>query len=211
MANHADLTFWVVKTHNRINTQRALLHNVGNFGSVVDGPQERRANIYIAAMEAVREFQAGASDHELREVPGGQGHLKLMVAGPRYDHLGRDATNSGNRDTRLYRAAARFCTRQGARTHYPRAGYERPAELRQIMLQCHTLENSPEDWFNCVRIIDPSIYGSVQSFHKRTCVAGTCGIGQLSGTGLLHGREGCFITHQVDKTDPDIASSSREA
>ena len=49
---------------------------------------------------------------------------------------------------------------------YPKAGKERPSELRMLMLDATPLRDNPEGFFNVINLLDPSIYGSVTRFNK---------------------------------------------
>ena len=84
----------------------------------------------------------------------------------------------------------------------------RPNELRQVMLSATPIENSPEDFFNCVRLLDPGVFGTVKEFHSKFVAAFSRWGGRQPARWKnldLMGAKAAHITHQVDKNDKDIA------
>lgn len=92
--------------------------------------------------------------------------------------------------------------------------------IAQYMLSATPIENSPEGWFNCVRLMDPVIYGTVSKFETEY-VARWQRYGKPRWPGdkgepaAWHrldkiGLKAAHITHEVDKTDPDIAKQFPE-
>lgn len=77
------------------------------------------------------------------------------------------------------------------------------------MLSATPIENNPEDFFNCVRIIDPDIYGSIKDFRdeyvKRFDHFDRNKPAEWHNLDKM-GLKAAHIVHQVDKHDKDIAS-----
>lgn len=97
---------------------------------------------------------------------------------------------------------------------------QRPEWLAQYMLSATPIESSPEGWFNCVRLMDPTIYGTVSQFEAEY-VARWARYGEPRWPGdkgepaAWHktdkmGLKAAHITHDVDKSDPDIAKQFPE-
>jgi len=200
-----DICLWVVKTHNKINTQRTMGRLIGleENSVVIDGPRDRRVKLYAQAEEMTRpiiilNYEKFRDDPEdlLRLIEG----KKVFII---WDEM---PTKLKNRETKLYRAVIALLYRNRNKISL---NTTRPSELRQVMLSATPIENSPEDFFNCVRILDPSIFGTVKEFHSKF-------VASFSRWGWkqpekwknldLMGAKAAHITHQVDKTDEDIAS-----
>jgi hypothetical protein len=76
------------------------------------------------------------------------------------------------------------------------------------MLSATPIENDPEDFFNCVRLIDPDIYGTVKEFRdeyvKRFDHFDRNKPAEWHNLDKM-GLKAAHIVHQVDKHDSDIA------
>lgn len=208
-----DLCLWAVKTHNRINTQRALKRNVGLDAVIIDGTKGKRYEQYAEAAKAMEEGRKVILIVNYEKLRDDKDPFIILVTGRKllivWDEM---PTKLRNRTIKLYRAVAEilytsFTTHPKGDIFYPSAGKLRPSELRQIMLSATPIENSPEDWFNCVRLLDPTVYGSVKKFHD-TFVARFDYWGNVETWQKLDlmGAKAAHITHQVDKADPDIAA-----
>jgi hypothetical protein len=209
-----DLCIWAVKTHNRINTQRALKRNVGLDSVVVDGTKRKRYLQYAEAAKTIEDGGQAILVINYEKLRDDAEAWKLLVTGRKvlvvWDEM---PTKLRNRTIKLYRAACEIFYTSSVKgkddkpIFFPQAGRLRPSELRQIMLSATPIENGPEDWFNCVRLLDPTVYGSVKKF-RDTFVARYDYWGNIEQWQKLDmmGAMAAHITHQVDKADPDIAA-----
>lgn len=206
--NNFDICFWVVKAHNKINTQRTIskLINLSENVVVVDGDRKSRTELYAKCEQLLAEGQRPIvilNYEKFRDDPATlMGLVKDNKVFIVWDEM---PTKLKNRTTKLYRSVVSilFLNKNDLSLNRTRA-----KELRQIMLSATPIENSPEDFFNCVRILDSSIYGSIKEFHSKY-------VARFSSWGYnnpsvwknldLMGAKAAFITHQVDKNDPDIA------
>lgn len=195
-----DYAIFVVKSHNKINMQRTLLR-LANVNSVVlDGPKKRRQNILRDVFEKksapilITNYEKFRVDHDdLR--PFFDGTRVICI----WDEM---PTKLKTRNTLLYKSVRKCLYRKRLDKED-----QRPEHLRQYMLSATPIENSPKDWFNCVRLLDPSIYGSIQNFNDQfVATYSFFSPGEpetwhnLDKMGLM----ASHITHQVRKTDPDI-------
>lgn len=194
-----DLAFVVVKSHNKINTQRTLLGLSGVESTILDGPQKRRQETLLALAKApvgtvvVTNYEKFRIDNA---------HLKPLFEKRILIIWDEMPTKLKNRTTQIYKSARSLLYRKVDLTD------QRPESLRQYMLSATPIENNPEDWFNCVRLLDPSVYGSIADFHDEY-VAGWSYFGHNPETWQnldKMGLKAAHITHQVDKNDPDIAA-----
>lgn len=197
-----DTCFWVVKTHNKINTQRTLERLTGLPSVVIDGNRKKRVALYNRAFEMHRPIVI-LNYEKFRDDPADILSLiedkKVFIV---WDEM---PTKLKNRDTKLYRSivAILYRNRNKISLSTTRASY-----LAQVMLSATPIENSPEDFFNCVRLLDSSVFGTVKEFHSKYVASfGRWGWRQpdrWKNLDLL-GARAAHITHQVDKNDLDIA------
>lgn len=197
-----DTALFVVKAHNKINTQRAIsrLGDINSF--VIEGDRKQRERLY-ADITQIGDPVVAITNYEKFRVD--QDEMLSLFEDRRilifWDEM---PTKLKTRGTALYKSV-RKCLYTS--TH-PIWEKKRPSELRQYMLSATPIENDPEDFFSCVRLLDPSVFGTVAEFRDQF-VARYNYFRQtqpeawhnLEKMGLL----AAPITHQVDKTDPSIS------
>jgi SNF2 family DNA or RNA helicase len=197
-----DVAFFVVKAHNKVNTQRTLLGLTGIDSVVLDGPKKRRNDILRAAVEAptapvvITNYEKFRVDHDAL-IPLVEGKRVLFI----WDEM---PTKLKNRTTKLYHSVRKVLYRG---TH-PRWDMRRAEAMTQYMLSATPIENNPEDFFNCVRMLDPRIFGKVEDFHNH--FVRSFDYFDPNKPAVFHNLEkmglvASHIVHQVDKEDPDIA------
>jgi hypothetical protein len=196
-----DLVLFVVKSHNKVNAQRSLKRLVDIDSIVLDGAKKKREKIYQEADKdgtvLILNYEKFRADTE---------HLKNLIGGKRvliiWDEM---PTKLKNRSSQIYHDVI-SCLYD---TNPPQVKWDkRRAELRQYMLSATPIENNPEDFFNCVRIIDPNIYGTIKDF--RNNYVKSFDYFDRNKPAEWHnldkmGLKASHIIHQVDKQDPDIA------
>ena len=200
-----DICLWVVKTHNKINTQRTMGRLIGleDNSVVIDGPRDRRVKLYAQA-EAMGKPIVILNYEKFRDDP--EDLLRLIEGKKVFVIWDEMPTKLKNRETKLYRAIVALLYKNRNKISLSTS---RPSELWQVMLSATPIENSPEDFFNCVRLLDASVFGTVKEFHSKF-------VASFSRWGWrqpdrwknldLMGAKAAHITHQVDKTDEDIAA-----
>jgi hypothetical protein len=212
-----DLCLYVVKPNNLVNTQRKLKDHTGLTGRILSGTPKRRqtmiaetAAAMVAGEQPILIFNAEKfrEDTEL---------LKLLVEDHKllviFDEM---PTKYANRGTALYKATAEvlyttFVIPQdgkgkGKPLFYPSVKGDRPSEVFYVAMSATPISNSPEDFFNSIRLMDSSIYGSVKDFNNQF-VSSRDRWFQIDGWKSLDlmGAMAAHIVHQVDKhTDPEI-------
>jgi SNF2 family DNA or RNA helicase len=196
-----DLALFVVKSHNTINTQRSLQRLVGIDSTVIRGNRPKREKLYS---ETVSDRQVLILNYEKFRVDTEE--LKNIIGGKRvliiWDEM---PTKLKNRSSQMYKSVIQ-CLYS---THPPQVSKDKQrAELRQYMLSATPIENNPEDFFNCVRIIDPTVYGTVKEFRdeyvKRFDFFDRGKPAEWHNLDKM-GLKAAHIVHQVDKLDEDIA------
>lgn len=201
-----DLAICVCKKNNKIDTQRKLKTLGGLDSIILDGPPKKRAQLFEQIAEEV------ASDRPVIVITN---YEKLRDDTEEFIDMITDRkvvifwdempTKLSNRTTQLYSSVKAVLYDIGDSTI--KWDRRRPYELRQYMLSATPIENSPVGLLNQVRLIDPSIWPSIKRWEDKY-VSGRDFFSKLPNTFSdldLMGMEIEHITHQVDKTDPDIA------
>lgn len=201
--NQFDIAWFVVKSHNKVNTQRSLQRLAGIESIVLDGDKRKRKRLYEQIANAEKPVVVVTNYEKFRV----DQDLLLPLFEKRvfcvWDEM---PTKLKTRTTQLYKSVCSCLYTCKA----PQVNAEklRPQSLYQVMLSATPIENDPEDWFNCVRLLDPTVYGTVKDFRDEF-VASYSWFDRnkpevwhrLDKMGLM----ASSICHQVDKTDPDIA------
>jgi SNF2 family DNA or RNA helicase len=194
-----DTALVVVKGHNKINIQRSLFRLAEIDAVLFDGPKKRRQEIAVGLRKAPPGTVVVTNYEKLRI---DQQELRPLFEDSRilliWDEM---PTKLKSRQTQLYKSIRSLLYRKADLSE------RRPKELRQWMLSATPIENDPEDWYNCVRLVAPGIYGSIKDFRDEY-VASYSFFGhqpekwqKLDKLGL----KAAHITHEVDKASPDIA------
>lgn len=211
-----DLCIYVVKSHNKINTQRSIKKFLGYDSHIAEGTPKKREKIY---KEVDYEINNGISIliTNYEKFRNDKKHFINLIEGRRlliiFDEM---PTKLKNRGTSLYQSVTECLYKsfrkvaggkRGRTIYFPRKGAERALQMHSVMLSATPIENSPEDFFNCCRLMDPSVYGSINDFNNRF-VAGRDQWGKITHWKNidLMGAMAAHIVHQVDKNDPDIAA-----
>lgn len=205
------ITLCVVKTHNKINTARSLKRLTNLDSVIVDGPKKKRRKIYRELYDQkgpsimVLNYEKFRDDEE--ELSPFFDDTSVLII---WDEM---PTKLKNRSTQLYHAVCRCLYN----TKPPQVSWKhkRPSHLRQYMLSATPIENSPEDFFNCIRIIDPDVYGTVAQF-RDTYVASYSYHDPFAPSEWHHldrmGLRAAHLIHSADKDkDPEIASQFPKA
>jgi hypothetical protein len=222
-----NFIFFVVKKNNKVNTVRKLLASADIESTLVSGTKAQRERAYgrvrglysnhgAVVVMNYEQFQNDFVTWKKRRTPQGEitvpdeltpwgmhffENSKVMCI---WDEM---PMKMKTRTTRRYMAICK-CLYD---TEPPQVNWakKRPSELRQYMLSATPIENDPEDWFNCVRILDPDIYGTVTEFRDEYVRSYSYynehqpyDWHNLDKMAL----KAAHIVHQVDKCDPDIAA-----
>lgn len=198
--NSFDYAWVVVKAHNKINTQRTLKRLADIDSLVLDGPQKRRHETLAALLESPSADVIVTNYEKFRIdlthlLPLFENKSVLII----WDEM---PTKLKSRNTRLYKGIRKLLYKKTDMS------VQRPSDLRQYMLSATPIENGPEDFYNCVRLLDPKIYGTVKQFRDEFVGSYNHFSYEPESWRNLDrmGLKSAHITHQVDKTSPDIAS-----
>lgn len=201
-ANLADFDYcWViVKSHNKINTARTLERLADIECTVLDAPKEHREEILVNLGKA-KDPAVIVTNYEKFRID--QAHILPLFEGKRvlliWDEM---PSKLKSRSTKLYKSIRKLLYRKVNLTE------PRTAHARQYMLSATPIENNPEDWFNCIRLLNPKIYGPIKIFRDEYVHS----YNPFSHTPAVWknldkmGQVAAGLTHQVDKSSPGIAS-----
>jgi hypothetical protein len=202
-----NLCFAVCKRNNKQDTLRKLEALGGiDYALVLDGTPAQRADLYLSVDDVLNEggkvvvivnYEKFRDDTEafLNLVPG----RNVVIF---WDEM---PTKLSNRTTMLYDSVRTVLYDTEGRT--VKWDHRRPAKLRQYDMSATPIENDPTGLLNQVRLIDPDVWPTIKGWEKKY-VTGRDWFSKLPNEfdNLdLMGLEIEFMTHQVDKDDPDIA------
>jgi SNF2 family DNA or RNA helicase len=201
-----DLALVVVKKNNKIDMQRKLkaLANLDSF--VVIGTPTKRNAVYdemSARLEAKEKVILVTNYENFRQ--DDEAFKWLMEDRDCLILWDEMPTRLSNRTTQVYEAVQKCLWK----TFQPRTGLPtpRPSWMRQWMLTATPIENSPEGLFNQIRLLDPTLLGTVGQFESNYVVNRNPISHKPERWGRLDKLEGKieFMTHRVSLADPEVA------
>lgn len=196
----------VVKRNNKIDTQRKLkaLGSI-DYAHILDGTPKQREELYEAFLEALAEGNklVGILNYEkFRDDPDFYDELlldrRVVIV---WDEM---PTKLSNRKTILYESVKTSIYGEALTIDWES---RRPAWLRQYVTTATPIENSPVGVLNQVRLVDPDVWPTIRAWDKQY-VAGRNPFSREPETFNDLDKMGLeieYMTHQVDKDDPDIA------
>jgi hypothetical protein len=211
--NDFDLAFCVVKSHNKIDTQRKL-KSLADIDSViidgdwhatrqknkekfiVPGPRQIMYEDVHTRLDNGEQVVAIMNYEKIRE---DSDYLAALVQGRRclffWDEM---PTKLSNRESIIYKATKKMLYK----SFYSKP---RPQSMRHWILTATPIENSPEDVFSCVNLIRPGTLGTISEFH-RNYVVGYSHFGKPERWSNLDKMDAklTFMTHRVSKEDPAV-------
>lgn len=217
-----DTAFVVTKKTNKVNTQRKLLdlaevesHVIPTLAKkeLVKGTFYPRREFYEDTLDA--DGKVVITNYETFRVD--QDDIVVLFHDRRilliWDEM---PTKLSSRTSQLYKAV-KWCLFKNKGPGCDPDKY-RPSWIAQYMLSATPIENSPEGWFNCMRLMDPTVYGTVSKFENEFVTAYANYVENSKDPGkpiAWHkldkiGLMAAHLTHEVDKSDPDIAKQFPE-
>lgn len=212
-----DLVLVVVKKNNKYDMQKKL-DQLGDIGStIIDGPMRYR-NSEGEWVSGQREKTYALLDTRLEAgIPSvvitnyekfrdDYAYFEDLVDGRRvlvfWDEM---PTKLSTRTTKLYNSVQSCLFDSGAKIIWDR---KRPTSLRQYATSATPIEHSPLGLLNQVRLIDPELWPTIRGWENRFVAKRNYFSKEPEEFRDLDliGLEIEFMTHQVDKSDPDIAS-----
>ncbi len=209
-----DICMYVCKAHNKIGTQRKLKQLGGIDSIILDAYRaDKRASMYADLYRRLEEGERLVLITNYEKFREDEEAFKIMFESRDlmciYDEM---PTRLSNRDTRLYRSVLRciWKTKEDGpdSTPNPLTSKYRVKSYRAYELTATPIENDVEGDFNCTRLIDPTVFGSVKQF--RSDFVASFDYFDKNKPASWHNLDKmalkqAHITHIVNKTDPDIA------
>src|SRR5208282_585387 len=201
-----DLALVVAKKNNKIDTQRKLKALGGIDSLVVEGAVKKRDRVYEQVSNGlldgdkqvlVTNYEGFRNDEEV---------FKWLVEDRNvlcfWDEM---PTRLSNRETKVYESVQK--TLWDVFQPTKKLPVPRPAWLRQWELTATPVENSPEGVFNCVRLLDPLLLGSIAKFDAAYVTNRNPVSHRPERWGRLDKLAGTieFMTHRASMEDPEIA------
>jgi SNF2 family DNA or RNA helicase len=195
-----NLAFCVVKSHNKIDTQRKL-KSLGDIDSIiVDGSKKQRQKIYQMVED---QSQADSSIvlilnyEKIRE--DYEDMIPLVTDANCLFFWDEAPTKLANRGTQLYKATKKLLYKTFPSK--PRAKW-----MRHWALTATPIENSPEDLYSVGNLMKPGILGTLREFYDNYGENVNFFTGKYDTWKNLEGLEARiqFMTHRVSKDDPQV-------
>lgn len=194
----------VVKKNNKRDMQ-VKLRQLGDVESViVDGPPPKREKIYDEVLQKLKDGQTVTLICNYEKFRDDTEIMKTLVANRRvlifWDEMPSKLANPG---TQLYKAVIKVLFKNYGWKHKK----WRPSELRQFQFTATPIENIPMDQLYCVRLIDPTIWPNVKDWTAEHVVSFNPHSHKPQYFKNLDKMRLQLeaITHQVDKSRPEIA------
>lgn len=201
-----DRVVVVSKGHNKINWQRQF-EKIGNLeaevaeavGNNADLRRSRRVEIYRRSPIFIINYEKMRFRPAKGTGTGDGQELEKILKGQRVYFIWDEMpTRLKNQETAAWKGAKKLLASV--------------KEARQSMLTATPLENSPEDIYSCVKLLDPTVFGTITSFRQRYAKSFNpfqkwqvelWDINKLQEMGMRL----AHMTHQANKyRDPEIAA-----
>lgn len=191
-----DIAFCVVKSHNKIDTQRKLKSLADIDATIIDGPKQKRVAAYqdlIGKTDSViiLNYEKIREDFEdMIPLVTDRGCLFFLDEAP---------TKLANRQTQLYKSVKKLLY-----SSFPNK--PRPAWMRHWALTATPVENSPEDVWSVVNLMRPGSLGTIKDFYNKYVASTSFFSGKPDSWKNLDAFEARlqFMTHRVSKDDPQV-------
>lgn len=205
VSEDVDTVLVVAKGHNLTNFQRSMNKDADIESTIVAGDKKKRKAIYEEAQDKspvvlILNYEKFRVDQELL-LPLIEGKRVLVI----WDEM---SAKLSNRTSALYKSVVLTLYDTSPKKPVPRPGQSRAADLKQVATTATPIEVTPEGFYNCMRILDPSILGTVADFHANYVAAFSRFNEWMPESWHRLDRLGMEVeqvVHQVDKSDPDIA------
>jgi SNF2 family DNA or RNA helicase len=200
----------VVKSNNKVDTQRKLFSLGGIDAIVIDGVPDKRAEIYNLIWNVLKMGEPVVAITNYEKFREDEGEFKNLVDGQNvlafFDEM---PTKLRNRETQVYESVCNVLYKPGPKAKRSKPNWDRlrPNKFRSYQLTATPIENEPADQLNCIRLQDPDVFPTITSWEKKFVATRNFlskkpeTYKDLDEMGLMLE----FMTHQVDKNDPDIA------
>ncbi len=185
----------VAKSHNKVNIQRDFKERAHLDSVVIEGTPQKRIKLYEQKCPIIianyEKFKLAADKPYWKEIFS----KRLLVF---YDEA---PTKLKHRNTQLYRSFRNLIYKQ-------KFGEFRSPYIKQFILTATPIEQSPMDYYNVVRLLDPFLLGNTLQFENDYVHTYNLFSNKPQTWKNLEklGLKTAFMTYQIDKDDPEIAA-----
>ncbi|MEM3041142.1 MAG: DEAD/DEAH box helicase family protein, partial [Nitrososphaerota archaeon] len=206
-----NLTVYIVRLNHMIGAQRKLKEHTGLDAYVMLGTKDARRKLFEQAQQDIIEGKHPIIICNAEKLSKDKELFIDLITDRKVLFIIDEASKYGNRKTKLYRSTCEvlyksYATSAKGPIYYPKIGKERAAEMFILALSATPITHNPENLFNVVRLMDPSIFGTVSDFYNRYVAY----FDRWGGVARWRNLEDMAvrvkpILHQVNKRDPEIA------
>ena len=206
-AHPYDLALIVVKKNNKMDTQRKLKMLGGYDSYVVYGDPKKRDKVYAQVAADLEEGKKPILITNYESFRNDDEMFKWLLEDREvlffWDEM---PTRLSNRNSKLYESIQKSLWK----VFQPRVGDPtmRMKWARMWELSATPVENNPEGTFNCIRLMDPQLLGTVTDFDANYVTNRNKDSHKPDRWGNLDKLAGKieFMTHRVSKADPEVAA-----
>ena len=211
-----DICLYCVRPNNTKGSLRKLRKHTGRDAIILKGTPKKREKLYAEIAAKMQRGQQPIVILNPEKYREDTEFMKLLVEDHNvlfiFDEMAKKYSNRSK--NQLYKATCEVLytsvTNKGV--PFPKIGSERALQMYSVALSATPIRNCPEDIFNQVRLLDPSVLGTVNDFNN-SHVAGRdrwFNVTAWKNLDYLSAKL-AHVIHQADKeNDPDIKSQFPE-
>jgi SNF2 family DNA or RNA helicase len=196
-----DLGLIVVKSNNKVDTQRKLKNLAGIESIIVDGTPTKRMAIYDSVLEKMNNFEPVVVILNYEKFREDYDMIKSLVSGKKVLAFWDEApTKLSNRNSVLYKKV-----KKSIYDNFP--SKPRPSWIRHWELTATPIQNTPMDQYSVTRLINPPLLGTVSEFEAEYVTYKNPLSGKpqtFKNLDKLEAKLG-YMTHRVSRSDPEVA------
>jgi SNF2 family DNA or RNA helicase len=190
-----DHVIFVAKSHNKVNIQRDFKLRAGLDSVVIEGTAAQRKKLYKSSPQIL------ITNYEKLKLATDKPFWKTIFSKRVVIFYDEAPTKLKHRKTQLYRSLRNLIYKQ-------KFGDFRSPSIKQFVLTATPIEQSPMDFFNVVRLLDPFLLGNIFEFENNYVRSFNLFSNEPQTWKNLDklGLKTASITYKIDKNDPEIAA-----
>ena len=197
-----DLAIVVVKSHAKFDTERKLKSLADIDSVILDGPPSKRVSLYDEVQDNLKQGTQQVIITNYEKFRDDTDELTALIKKRNvllfWDEM---PAKLSNRQTQLYKAVKKVLYQ----SFYSKPN---PSWMRHWALTATPIENSPNDVFGCVNLMQPGLLGTVNQFYLTHVSSYNFFTGKPENWKNLGRLEAKLqhMTHRVSKDDPEVAA-----
>jgi SNF2 family DNA or RNA helicase len=197
-----DLGLIVCKSNNKVDTQRKLKRLADIDSIIVDGTPAKRKKTYAEIVEKMNNFEPVVVIINYEKFREDSEYIKILLERRKvlffWDEM---PMRLSNRSSMLYQKV-----KKAIYTTF--SSKPRPVWMRHWELTATPIVNDPSEQYNCIRLINPPLLGSVADFESQYVAYHHPISGKpvaFRNLDKLEAKLG-HMTHRVSRKDPEVAA-----